>query len=52
MEEQMAYRKFQVLIRTANGAKHLEVVAIDIDAAIADLAAAYEGIEVIQWMSL
>lgn len=48
----MAYRKFQVLVRTANGAKHIEVIAVDIAAALADLTAAYEGVEVIQWMAL
>lgn len=45
----MAYKYFWILIRAGIGAKQLDVLAIDIDAAIADVVAAYGPVEVIQW---
>lgn len=44
----MSYKKYRVLIRIGDRAKHVEVVACDIDAALADVRQGFEGCEIIQ----
>ena len=46
----MNYSTFSMLIRTGDGGKFIEVVAVGYEAAIADIRAAYSNdIEIITW---
>lgn len=43
------YQTYRMLIRFGTRVVHIEVVAVDISAAKADVFQAYEGAEIIQW---
>lgn len=45
----MTYYTFRVLVRFGDRARHLEVVACDIEAAKADIREAFPDSEIIQW---
>ena len=45
----MTYRTYRFLVRHLDSARHIEVVACDYEAAVADLAEAFDGIEILQW---
>jgi hypothetical protein len=44
----MTYSTYRLLIRTASGGQHIEVVACDADAAKADVLEAFADCEIIQ----
>ncbi len=44
----MTYNTYRLLIRTASGALHIEIVACDAEAAKADVMQAYTDCEIIQ----
>lgn len=45
----MAYQTYSLLIVDGNFSRWIEVPAISIDAAKADIAAAFGSVEVVQW---
>lgn len=47
--DEMTYRTYRFLVRHLDSARHIEVVACDYEAALADLTEAFEGLEVLQW---
>lgn len=47
-EMQTPYRTFRLLCRVGNGARHFDVIAISVEAAYADICAAYGELELIQ----
>jgi hypothetical protein len=44
----MNYKTYRILIRFGSGARHIEVVACDLEAAKADVMQAFDGVEIIQ----
>lgn len=45
----MTYKTFTLLVAVGEHTFHLDVVAVDFDAATADVACAYSGARVLQW---
>jgi hypothetical protein len=48
----MAYNTYQILIATEGFAKHLEVVAVDMKSAHADVLAAFPDVRIVQTMQV